>query len=129
MTNDEAVDYEALAAVGEVSWLTTGGGLHLLSGQVALDESSALIGAGDAAAQSEQIFANIDRVLREAGGSIADVRHLRAFITDRSVYPHYAAAKKRWFPGVVPAGTVVVVSGLLDESFLLEVEATAVARD
>lgn len=119
----------ALAPATGISWLRSAAGLHLLSGQVALDPNGALVGEGDPAIQSDQIFANIDALLEEVGGSIHDVVHLRVFLSSAEAYPAYAAAKARWFPGdTMPAGTAVIVTSLLDPRFLLEVEATAVDR-
>jgi enamine deaminase RidA (YjgF/YER057c/UK114 family) len=38
-----------------------------VSGQIALDEGGELVGAGDLAVQTEQVFENLVRVLRAAG--------------------------------------------------------------
>jgi hypothetical protein len=44
-----------------------------VSGQVAMDEADQLIAKNDFAAQAEQCFANLARVLEQAGGCLADV--------------------------------------------------------
>ena len=98
----------------------------VLSGQVALDESGSLVGEGDAVAQCEQIFRNIERLLSKAGSSLDDVVLLTCYLTDARHFPAYAAIKRRIFPGDAPAGTSVIVAGLLDPRFLLEVEVVAV---
>jgi enamine deaminase RidA (YjgF/YER057c/UK114 family) len=102
-------------------------GRHVvLSGQVAFDESGQLVGEGDAPAQCEQIFRNIERLLGKAGASLDDVVLLTCYLTHADVFPAYAAVKRRVFPGTAPAGTSVIVAGLLDSRFLLEVEVVAV---
>jgi enamine deaminase RidA (YjgF/YER057c/UK114 family) len=102
-------------------------GRHVvLSGQVALDESGALVGEGDAAAQCEQIFRNVERLLSKAGSGLDDVVLLTCYLSDARHFPAYSAAKRRIFPGEAPAGTSVIVAGLLDPRFLLEVEVVAV---
>ena len=53
-----------------------GGEMLFIAGQIATDGDGNLVGAGDAAAQTRQIFANIDKVLKGAGGSFADVVEL-----------------------------------------------------
>jgi enamine deaminase RidA (YjgF/YER057c/UK114 family) len=98
----------------------------LLSGQVALDESGNMVGEGDAAAQCEQIFRNIERLLSKAGASLDDVDQLTCNLTERDAFPAYSALKRRIFPDSAPAGTSVIVAGLLDPRFLLEVEVVAV---
>jgi enamine deaminase RidA (YjgF/YER057c/UK114 family) len=102
-------------------------GRHLvLSGQVALDESGAVVGEGDAAAQCAQIFRNIERLLGKGGASLDDVVLLTCYLTDARHFPAYAEIKRRIFPETAPAGTSVIVAGLLDPRFLLEVEVVAV---
>ena len=130
MSKEQSAKAQAgLAPVTGISWLRSAAGLHLLSGQVAIDPTGMLVGEGDAAIQSDQIFANIDVALEQVGGAIHDVVSLRVFLTSADDYPAYAAAKARWFPGAtMPAGTAVIVAGLLDPRFLLEVEATAIDR-
>jgi 2-iminobutanoate/2-iminopropanoate deaminase len=44
-----------------------------VSGQIALDEDGELVGAGDLAAQTEQVFENLVRVLRANGATFDDV--------------------------------------------------------
>jgi enamine deaminase RidA (YjgF/YER057c/UK114 family) len=97
-----------------------------LAGQVALDESGNVVGEGDAAAQCEQIFRNVERLLAKAGARLDDVVLLTCYLTDARHFPAYSAAKRRLFPADPPAGTSVIVAGLLDPRFLLEVEVVAV---
>ncbi len=103
------------------------GNVICLAGQVGFDEGGELVGT-DAAAQSEQIFRNIERLLAKAGGSLDDVIRLTCFLTDADQFPAYAEVKQRWFPGEAPASTSVIVTALLDPRLLLEVEAIAVVE-
>jgi enamine deaminase RidA (YjgF/YER057c/UK114 family) len=105
------------------------GRLLFVAGQVALDDSGTVVGEGDARRQAEQVFANIDALARLAGGSLADVVRLTCFLADQSAYPAYAEVKASVFAQFdqgPPAATAVVVDALLDNRFLLEVEATLV---
>ncbi len=99
-----------------------------LSGQVALDENGELVGEGDARVQSEQIFGNIVRLLEKAGASLDDITLLTTYLTDAEHFPAYSAVKQRYFPADPPAGTSVIVAGLLDPRLLLEVEVHAVVE-
>lgn len=45
----------------------------LISGQVALDKQGNLVGKGDLAKQTEQVFTNIKNIIEEVGGSMDDL--------------------------------------------------------
>ena len=111
---------------GGISQATRVSNHVFLSGQVAFGEGGELVGEGDAEAQAGQIFRNIERVLGKAGAGLDDVTLLTAYLTDAAHFPAYAAVKRRYFPSDPPAGTTVIVSGLLDPRLLLEVEVHAV---
>ncbi len=97
-----------------------------ISGQVALDANGDLIGEGDAAGQTDQVFRNLQTVVEACGGSLADVVKLTVFTTDLAHRPAIGAARGRYFTaGEMPGSTFVVVSSLADPRFLVEVEAVA----
>jgi enamine deaminase RidA (YjgF/YER057c/UK114 family) len=64
--------------------------------------------------------------LAELGGSPADVVRTRTYITDRSVEQAAGQAHGEHFADIRPASTMLVVAGLLDERWLVEVEVDAV---
>ena len=97
-----------------------------VSGQVALDGDGKLVGEGDAAAQTEQVFKNLKAVVEGCGGTLDDVVKLTIFVTDPSYRPAVAAARLKWFKeGEWPASTYLVVSALAVPTMLVEVEAVA----
>jgi enamine deaminase RidA (YjgF/YER057c/UK114 family) len=97
-----------------------------VSGQVALDREGKLVGENDVAAQTEQVFRNLQAVIEAAGGSLDDVVKLTIFVTDPSYRPAVAAARLKWFKeGEWPASTYLVVSALAVPAMLVEVEAVA----
>lgn len=100
--------------------------LLLLSGQVAVDDTGAVIAPGDAGAQAEHVFALIGELLAAHGATLADVAHVRTFMTDLDDLPAYGAVRRRVFPGTPPASTTVEVSRLFLPGAVLEVEVTAV---
>ena len=118
----------AIEPLGGISQATRVGDHIFLSGQVAFDENGELVGDGDAKTQSEQIFRNIERLLAKAGASLDDVTLLTTFLTDAEHFADYSTVKKRYFPKDPPAGTTVIVAGLLDPRLLLEVEVHAVVE-
>ena len=55
------------------------GELLFISGQAAIDGTGQLVGIGNFDAQAEQVFANLDRVLRAGGSSLANVIKVTIF--------------------------------------------------
>lgn len=97
-----------------------------ISGQVALDGEGKLVGEGDAAAQTEQVFKNLQAVVEGCGGTLDDVVKITIFVTDPSYRPAVSAARLKWFKeGQWPASTYLVVSALAVPTMLVEIEAVA----
>ena len=96
------------------------------SGQVAFDPDGNVVGAGDAGAQTRQVFENIRAVLAEAGATLDDVVKITAFLTDMNNYAAFSAARAEAFPNNIPASTAVSTPSLVMPEFLVEVEAIAV---
>jgi len=114
----------------QVVEIPAGSRLLYLSGQVPLDSAGNLVAAGDFRGQAEQVFANLDRALRAAGATFADVVKLTYFVRDVSHLADLRAVRDRHINGAAPpASTLVEVSRLFRDDVLLEVEAVAaVAR-
>lgn len=103
------------------------GNLVFLRGQVGQNiDTAESVGVGDVAAQTEQAMANIDQLLREAGGELGDICKIVVYLVD----PRYREAVYRvmgsWLTGVFPVSTGVVVSALARPEWLVEIDVTAV---
>lgn len=97
-----------------------------VSGQVSAGADGRTVGKGDATAQAEQVFVNLQAVLEAAGGSMDDVVKFTAYALDAAYRPAIAEARTKRFPnGDFPASTFVVVSGLASPDYLIEIEAVA----
>ena len=102
-------------------------GNHIyVSGTVAWGDGAKIVGEGDMYAQTAQAIRNIDKALREAGASLADVVRTRTFITDVSHFDDVARAHGEAFSEIRPAATVVEVKALVEPVMLVEIEADAV---
>jgi enamine deaminase RidA (YjgF/YER057c/UK114 family) len=98
-----------------------------LRGQIGQDLDTAQnVGIGDVAAQAEQAMRNIDLLLREAGGELADIVKVTIYLVD----PRYREAVYRvigrWLKGVYPVSTGLVVSALARPEWLVEIDVIAV---
>lgn len=104
----------------------TGGQTVYLAGEVALDASGSLVGRGDFRAQAQQVFENIKAVLAAAGADFSHVVKLNIYLLDRSNLPILREVRDQYVnTAAPPASTLVMVGGLAQEDFLLEVEAIA----
>ena len=75
--------------------------------------------------QARRCLAIIEAALAEAGFGLADVVRTRMFVTDISRAGEVTAIHGEVFGAIRPAATLVEVSGLIDPSLLIEIEAEA----
>jgi enamine deaminase RidA (YjgF/YER057c/UK114 family) len=82
----------------------------------------------DAEVQARRCFEIIASALAEAGARTADVVRTRMFLVDRSDAEAVGRAHKAAFGSVRPAATMVIIAGLLDPRWLVEIEAEAIVE-
>jgi enamine deaminase RidA (YjgF/YER057c/UK114 family) len=113
------------------SQLVQAGQTIYVAGQVALDETGALVGANDVGAQAAQTLENVRRALEAAGATWAHVVKLTHYVTDiATALPAYRTIRQtsvRLVPP--PASTFVEVRRLFRDELLIEIEAVAVLPD
>ena len=83
----------------------------------------------DPGAQARRCLEIMLTALEEAGGRASDVVRTRMFITDAADGDRIGEAHGEIFSGIRPASTMVVVSGLLDPRWKVEMELEAVVSD
>jgi 2-iminobutanoate/2-iminopropanoate deaminase len=105
------------------------GELLFISGQAAIDGNGQIVGVGNFATQAEQVFANLERVLRAGGSSLANVIKVTIFLRDMSNFPKIVELRSRYFTPPYPADTIVEVTSLYSPDALIEIEAIAVADE
>src|SRR5271157_4000639 len=79
----------------------------------------------DPAEQTRNIYATFAAVLKDAGGSLADIVRLRTFVTDVAYCEPALEVQGEFFGDIRPAATIIVVSGLLRPEMKVEIEADA----
>ena len=116
---------QAPAAVGPYSQAIGLGNLVFTAGQVALDPTTGVLqGGDDVAAQTEQVFRNLQAVLQAAGSDLSKVVKSTVFLTTMD---HFAAMNEvyaRHFPSQPPARSTVAVCAL-PKAALVEIEVVA----
>ncbi|MBK3580229.1 RidA family protein [Streptomyces sp. MBT65] len=106
--------------------VTGPGRVAAVAGQLPFDEKGELVGEGDPAAQTRQIFANMRGCLAAAGLTFDDVLKLTYYVTDIAHVPAVLAARDEFIDTArPPASTVVQVVALYRPDLLLEVDALA----
>jgi reactive intermediate/imine deaminase len=106
-----------------------GGRTIYLAGQVALDAKGQLVGPGDLAAQTRQVFANLETALKAAGASFNDVVKTNYYLRDASQVQVIRDVRAKYFTKDLPASTLVEVSRLANPDVLIEIEVIAVVAD
>jgi len=104
--------------------------LVLVAGQVSLDAAGELVGPGDAFAQTRQVFDNIEQILKQAGAGFNNVVEFTTYVVGRDSIQPFLEARADLFPSLYPDGdfppnTLLVISGLVREEFLVEIKAMA----
>lgn len=96
-----------------------------MSGTTATDENGEVVGLDDPYAQTIYIIQKIERALKQAGATLEDVVRTRIYVTDASRWEPVARAHGEFFKDIRPANTLVEVSALIGDGYLVEIEADA----
>jgi reactive intermediate/imine deaminase len=105
--------------------VVSAGRLVFVSGQVPLDAAGALVGPGDARAQIRQVFANVQALLEAAGGGLEHVVELTVYLRDMAHRPLVTEVRQQVLRPPYPATTMVEVSRLAADDWLVEISAVA----
>ena len=115
--------------------VTVTGRLAFVAGQVGMDATGAVVGAGDAGAQTTQALANLGRVIDSLGATWSDVVKFGWYVRDVGDLQAVrdardAALRAGGAPEeAIPASTLVQVAGLFRPEFLVEVDAVVALPD
>ena len=117
--------WEALAGYSRAVRM---GNLIHVSGTTATDDAGNVVGIDDPYTQTRYIIKKIERALVEAGAALTDVIRTRIYVTDANQWEAVARAHGEFFGQIRPANTLIEVSALIGEGYLVEIEAEAVIK-
>ncbi|MGH7772318.1 MAG: RidA family protein [Candidatus Binatia bacterium] len=106
--------------------LTEGGRMLFIAGQTAVDEKGNVVGKGDIEAQAKQVLENMKKVLEAGGGSFANLVKTTTYITDITYREGLNKVRREYYKDAPPTSTLIVVKGLANADYLLEIEGIAV---
>ncbi|MFY9211560.1 MAG: RidA family protein [Aestuariivita sp.] len=119
------------AAKGYANGVLSEDGTLYVGGQIGWTADQ-VFEAHDFISQMEQTLRNIMDVVQAAGGEASDIVRLTWYVTDKKTYLAHQREVGEVYRKVLgrhfPAMTMVVVSALVEDEALLEIEATAKIR-
>ena len=97
-----------------------------VSGTVAVDGENKVIAPNNYYEQTKFIIQKIEKVIKEAGGSLSDVVRTRIYVLDINQWEDVACAHKEFFGTICPATSMIEIKGLVGKELVVEIEADAV---
>ena len=114
---------DAPRAIGPYSQAVQVDGWLYASGQLPMTPAGDMV-EGDIEIQAEQVFNNIEAILKAAGGSLSQVVKATVFVQDLNDFARLNAVYERRFAGHKPARSTVEVARLPRDA-LVEIEIVA----
>ncbi len=102
------------------------GDLVFVAGTTATDDEGQLVGPDNPEAQARFIIEKIGQALAAVGASLSDVVRTRVYITRADDWQVVGRAHAHYFGETRPANTLVEVSALIGDGYLVEIDADAV---
>ena len=96
-----------------------------IAGQTATDEKGEIVGIGDAATQTGQVYKNLALACESVGGKLTDIVKTTVYVVGEENLDAIREACTGKFGDKPPTSTLTVISRLARPEFLLEIEAVA----
>ena len=101
-----------------------------IAGQVPRGPDGRAVHPGDPEAQTRLVWGNLEKAVTAGGGSLKDIVKTTTYVVGAENLAKVLNARRELLPPERrPTSTTVLVAGLADPNFLVEVEAIAVIGD
>ena len=104
------------------------GDLVFTSGQLGIDNDGNMAGANDYDKQVEQVFANLDRVLKAAGSGNDKIIRTTVYQTNIRNLPRFVELRGKYLKEPYPASTQVAITMLGHPQAMIEIDAIALVE-
>jgi enamine deaminase RidA (YjgF/YER057c/UK114 family) len=104
------------------------GPIIVVSGTAPIAAAGGTAAPGDVYGQTVRCLEIIGKAVEEAGGTIRGIVRTRVMLTDISNWREAARAHGEVFREIRPACTFIQVSGFIDSTWLVEIEADCVVE-
>ena len=101
------------------------GRLLFISGQGPVDAQGNVVGIGDPHAQVRQVFANLGALVEAAGGTLADIVELTAYLRDMRYRTIITEVRQELLRTPYPTATMFEINKLAFDEWLVEISAVA----
>jgi len=110
--NEVVSTNEAPGAIGPYSQAIKAGGMVFCSGQIPIDPATGQFISDDVAEQTEQVFKNLEAVLKAAGSGFANVVKTTVFLADMNDFGAMNEVYSKFFTDNKPARATVQAARL-----------------
>ena len=124
MGRNAVISHNGPKAIGPYSHAVWTGHLLYLSGQTPIDPATQKLVEADITLQTQQVFDNLEAVLKDAGLSMDEVVKCNVYLTSMKNFPAMNAVYQTRFTAPFPARTTVAVLEL-PLGALIEIEMVA----
>jgi 2-iminobutanoate/2-iminopropanoate deaminase len=127
MTGKQVVDIPGAKPLGPYSQAVRAGGLLFVAGQPGTDPATGLVVGGSFEMQAEQVFRNLDIVLRAGGSRLDLVVNTTVLVSDMDSFPIVNRLFAQFFPKDPPARMTMQV--VLPRGLLISIGCVAVIAE
>lgn len=102
------------------------GNIIVVGGTAPIRAEGGTAAIGDVYGQTRRCLEIVEKAIRDAGGTLANVTRTRIILTDIALWKDAARAHAEAFGAIRPVTTLMQVSAFVDPDWLVEIEAEAV---